>query len=75
MSAIRIMSTQPWVAQLGSTLLHFLWEGLAIAAVYAVGRQSTERSVGPNARYLVACVTLAGDGGGAGRDVDRAEPA
>jgi hypothetical protein len=36
MSAIQILSTQPWVERLGSTLLHFLWEGLAIAAVYAV---------------------------------------
>ena len=59
MNAIQIMSTQPWVAQLGSTLLHFLWEGLAIAAVYAVGRRWTERSFGPNARYIVACVALA----------------
>lgn len=59
MSANEIMSAQPWVDQLGSTLLHFLWEGLAIAAVYAVGRKWTERSFGPSARYIVACVTLA----------------
>jgi uncharacterized protein (TIGR03435 family) len=59
MSAIQIMSTQPWVERLGSTLLHFLWEGLAIAAVYAVGRRWTERRVGPNARYTVACLALA----------------
>jgi uncharacterized protein (TIGR03435 family) len=59
MSAIQIMSTQPWVERLGSTLLHFLWEGLAIAAVYAVGRRWTERRVGPDARYVVACVALA----------------
>ena len=59
MSAIQIMSTQPWVERLGATLLHFLWEGLAIAAVYAVGRRWTERSFGPNARYIAACVALA----------------
>jgi len=39
--------------------LHFLWEGLALAAVYAVGRKWTERSFGPNARYVAACVALA----------------
>ena len=50
MSAIQIMSTQPWVDQLGATLLHFLWEGLAIAAVHAVGRTWTERSFGPPSR-------------------------
>jgi beta-lactamase regulating signal transducer with metallopeptidase domain len=59
MSAIQMLSTQPWVEQLGSTLLHFLWEGLAIAAVYAAGRRWTEQSFGPNARYIVACVALA----------------
>jgi len=59
MSALRILSTQPWVEQLGSTLLHFLWEGLAIAAVHAVGRRWTERSFRPDARYIVACVALA----------------
>ena len=58
MSAIQIMQAQPWVERLGSTLLHFLWEGVAIAAVYAVGRRWTERGVGPHARYIVACVAL-----------------
>ena len=59
MSAIHVMSTQPWVERLGSTLLHFLWEGLVIAAIYALGRRRTERSVAPDARYIMACVALA----------------
>lgn len=59
MSTLQMISTQPWVEQLGLTLLHFLWEGLSIAAVYAVGRKWTERRCGPNARYNIACVALA----------------
>src|SRR2546423_1892946 len=43
MNAIHMISTQPWVERLGWTLLHFLWEGLSIAAVYAVGRKWSER--------------------------------
>ena len=59
MSTFQIVWVQPWVEQLGATLLHFLWEGLAIAAVYGVGRRWAERRVGPNARYIGACVALA----------------
>src|SRR5580704_8787294 len=59
MNTIQMIATQPWVERLGSTLLHFLWEGLSIAAVYAAGRTWTERRCGPNARYILACVTLA----------------
>jgi uncharacterized protein (TIGR03435 family) len=59
MNIIQMIATQPWVDRLGSTLLHFLWEGLSIAAVYAAGRTWTERRCGPNARYIMACATLA----------------
>src|SRR5204862_537825 len=59
MNTMQMISTQPWVERLGSTLLHFLWEGLSIAAVYAVGRKWTERRCGPNVRYIMACVALA----------------
>ncbi len=46
------------VDRLGWTLLHFLWEGMAIAAVYAAACRVMQ-SAGPNVRYLLACVTLA----------------
>jgi len=59
MSTLQVISTQAWVERLGWTLLHFLWEGLSIAAVYAVGRKWTERRCGSNARYNMACGTLA----------------
>jgi len=41
---------------LGETLLHFLWQGLAIAAVYAVARRCAAQ---PRVRYLLACAALA----------------
>jgi len=41
---------------LGSTLVHFLWQGLLIAAAYGVLRQCASR---PEVRYLLACTTLA----------------
>ena len=47
------------VDRLGWTLLHFLWEGMAIAVIYAVARR-TLQSAGSNARYTLACAALAG---------------
>ena len=46
---------QQWVERLGWTLVHFLWQGLSIAILYAVARRSVSR---PNARYLLACAAL-----------------
>ena len=34
MNTVEILSLQPWVERLGWTLVHFLWQGLAIAIVY-----------------------------------------
>jgi uncharacterized protein (TIGR03435 family) len=46
-----------WVLRLGWTLVHFLWQGAAIAGVYAVARRAfASRSA--NARYLLACMAL-----------------
>jgi uncharacterized protein (TIGR03435 family) len=59
MNAIHLLSAQPWVERLGSTLLHFLWQGVLIAAVYAAARRWTVQSSGPNVRYLLACAALA----------------
>jgi uncharacterized protein (TIGR03435 family) len=42
--------------RLGWTLIHFLWQGAAIAAVYAAARRFF---AGANGRYLLACAALA----------------
>jgi uncharacterized protein (TIGR03435 family) len=55
LNAMQLLASQPWVERLGWTLLHFLWQGALIAALYA----STRRSVRPNTRYILACVALA----------------
>jgi uncharacterized protein (TIGR03435 family) len=57
MNAVRILSSQPWVERLGWTLLHFLWQGLLIAAFYAAARRILR--AGPDARYFAACLALA----------------
>jgi uncharacterized protein (TIGR03435 family) len=59
MSVMQVLSSQPWVERLGWTLLHFLWQGLAIAVLYAAVRRGVARISSPNARYLLACATLA----------------
>jgi len=41
---------------LGATLLHFLWQGILIAGVYAAVRRGAAR---PEVRYLLACAALA----------------
>jgi uncharacterized protein (TIGR03435 family) len=58
MNAIRIFSGQPWVERLGWTLMHFLWQGLAIAALYS-GASATAKHFSPHGRYLLACLALA----------------
>ena len=59
MNAIHLLSAQPWVERLGSTLLHFLWQGILIAALYAAARRWIARSSGPNVHYILACAALA----------------
>src|SRR5437660_6276853 len=59
MNAMQILSSQPWVECLGWTLVHFLWQGLSIAVLYAAARRSVARTSSPNARYLLACAALA----------------
>ncbi len=58
MNPLRILAEQPGVARLGSTLLHFLWQGVAIAGAYAAARWRAEKCA-PNTRYLLACTALA----------------
>jgi beta-lactamase regulating signal transducer with metallopeptidase domain len=59
MSAIPLLSSQPWVERLGWTLVHFLWQGVLIAALYAATRSWIANSSRPNTRYILACVALA----------------
>ena len=59
MNAIQFLSAQPWVERLGWTLLHFLWQGVVIASVYAATRRWITRSVSPAVRYMLACGALA----------------
>lgn len=58
MNPLSILAAQPGVARLGSTLLHFLWQGVAIAAVYALVRKRAATAA-PNVRYLLGCAALA----------------
>ena len=59
MNAMEALSLQPWVERLGWTLVHFLWQGLAMAVLYAAARRAMARTATPNARYLLACAALA----------------
>ena len=38
MNTLRIVSLEPWVALLGWTLLHFVWQEFVIAIAYAAAR-------------------------------------
>jgi uncharacterized protein (TIGR03435 family) len=60
MNAIQFLSAEPWVAHLGWMLLHFLWQGVLIAALYAGIRKWISHSTGPDTRYLLGCAVLAG---------------
>jgi uncharacterized protein (TIGR03435 family) len=57
--AIQFLSSQPWVERLGWTLVHFLWQGVVIAALYAAARRWKAFAPRPNTRYILACVALA----------------
>ncbi len=59
MNAMQTLVSQPWVERLGMTLLHFLWQGLFIAILYAAARRSVARTSSPQTRYLLACGALA----------------
>jgi uncharacterized protein (TIGR03435 family) len=55
---IRFLSAQGWVGRLGWALVHFLWQGVLIAAVYALARRWVGSSRSAQARYLLACAAL-----------------
>jgi beta-lactamase regulating signal transducer with metallopeptidase domain len=49
---------QPWTERLGWTLLHFLWQGTLVAALYGLGRAWAGGRISANGRYLLACASL-----------------
>jgi GWxTD domain-containing protein len=55
---ITMFLSQLRVQRLGWTLLHFLWQGTAIAVFYAVLRRLLARSLSAQGRYLLACAAL-----------------
>jgi uncharacterized protein (TIGR03435 family) len=59
MNTVHFLSGQPWVERFGRTLLHFLWEGALILALYAAARRAKGHAFSPNNRYVLACGALA----------------
>lgn len=59
MNAMQMLSSEAWVERLGWTLVHFLWQGLSIALLYAAARRIMARRSSSNGRYLLACAALA----------------
>src|SRR5215468_10703854 len=49
---------QPWTERLGWTLLHFLWQGTLLAALYALARALAGDRISARARYAIACASL-----------------
>jgi hypothetical protein len=58
-SMIEGLVSQYWLQKLGWTLLHFLWQGTAIAVIYLVLRAVLGRSLSAQGRYVLACLALA----------------
>ena len=62
-SAIQTLASQPWaqhwIERLGWTLVHFLWQGVAIALLYSFARWRLRESRGAQVRYVIACAALA----------------
>src|SRR5262249_12630762 len=47
----------PWIEVAGWTLLHFVWQGTAIAAVAAIGLR-LQRTADPHVRYALATAAM-----------------
>jgi beta-lactamase regulating signal transducer with metallopeptidase domain len=56
MNQLTLLFSQPWAERLGWTLLHFIWQGAAIALALAVARVWM---TSPRARHTAACLALA----------------
>jgi beta-lactamase regulating signal transducer with metallopeptidase domain len=59
MTDILFHSPPAWVERLGWTLLHFLWQGVLIAKLFAAARSFGGASLSSRARYGMACASLA----------------
>jgi uncharacterized protein (TIGR03435 family) len=59
MNTMQMLSSEAWVERLGWTLVHFLWQGLLIALLYAATRRIVAHRSSSNARYLLACAAMA----------------
>ncbi len=59
MTSVQAFASHPWVNQFGWTLIHFIWQGALIAALYAMGRKVPGNAGTPQIRYLTACAALA----------------
>lgn len=57
MNAIEFLSQQPVIHSLGWTLVHFLWQGAALAGLFALAMHAL-RNRSANARYLAGVATL-----------------
>jgi beta-lactamase regulating signal transducer with metallopeptidase domain len=59
MSGIETILQQPWVTRAGWTLVHFLWQGSAIAILLAVVRELAGPRLTARGRYGLSCAALA----------------
>ena len=50
--------SQMWVQRLGWTLVHFLWQGTAIALLYTILSRLAMRGRSAKLRYVLACTAL-----------------
>ena len=50
--------SQPWTERLGWTLLHFLWQGILVVALYALARALAGDRISARGRYAIACASL-----------------
>ena len=53
-----MLLNQPWTERLGWTLLHFLWQGILVAALYALARVWVGNRLSARGRYAIACASL-----------------
>jgi len=59
MSGVETILQQPWVTRAGWTLVHFLWQGSAIAILLAVVRELAGPRLTARGRYALSCAALA----------------
>src|SRR5271170_4438845 len=59
MKSLQLLFAQPLAADLGWTLLHFVWQGALISALFAAVRGLGAGSTSARSRYALACSTLA----------------